>query len=225
MGMSYKLTIDLTPEQLEAFGNTGSQIAIAKSAESPPTVVWQSLRPIEELVMTWEENYGIYATETEFKGGAKIISTARVKGTAVNGEEYALVKNGFFVAQENPGNPKSYYARNLYSAENKSMGFGLTQMAELSSGLVLPPNPVSYAPVLFESMASMTPYTTLYVWVESKVQGGSVVTEVTGPQLPVPYGNGVNEHVLVYNKGKFELKDGKAGKGGARAEAFVPTYY
>lgn len=225
MGQAYQLTIQLTPDQLAAFAITSSQIAIAKSAAGKPQIVWQSLRPIEELTMTWEENYGIYATQTKMSAGAKIVSTARVKGNAVNGEEYALIKDGFFVAQENPGDPSAYYARNLFTPENDPMGFGLTQTAELAgSGTVLPSNPISYALVLPESKADMTPFTTLYVWVQSLVQGGSVVTEVTGPQLAVPYGGGKNKHTLVYSKGKFEFKNGKAPEG-FEIETFEPAFY
>lgn len=225
MGESYKLNIELTQEQLEVFSATGSQIAIAKSGPTKPNVVWQSLRPIESLTMTWEENYGIYATETQFRGGAKIVSSARTKGNAVNGEEYALVKAGYFLAQENPGNPATYFARNAYSEENKPMGFGLTQTAELTTGAVLPPNPISYALVLPESRAEMTPLTTLYVWVQSAVMGGSVVTEVTGPQIAVPFGGGINEQSLIYNKAKFEFKGGKPPKGALEVQTFEPVYY
>lgn len=220
MGESYKLNIALTPEQLDLLA--GSQIAIAKSGAEKPNVVWQALRPIEELTMTWEENYGIYATETELKGGAKIVSTARVKGDAINGEEYALVKNGFFVPQQNVGDPSSYFGRNQYTEETP-MGFGLTQTAELTgSGTALPPNPISYASVLPGNLATMTPFTTLYVWIQSSVLGGSVVTQVTSPQLVVPYGGGVNEHELIYKKGKFEFK-GKTS--GLTVETFEPAYY
>jgi hypothetical protein len=224
MGMSYSLTIDLTPEQLQAFGQTGSQIAVAKSAAAKPQIVWQSLRPIEELTMTWEENYGIYATQTQMKAGAKIVSTARVSGNAVNGEEYALVPDGYFVPQENPGDPSAYYARNMFTPENVPMGFGLTQTATLGTGTTLPPNPVSYALVLPGSKAEMTPFTTLYVWVQSLVQGGSVVTEVTGQQLAVPFGAGVDTHNLIYANGRFEFKDTKDAKT-FQVETFEPAFF
>lgn len=225
MASPYQLTIELTSKQLDAFGETESRIAIAKTeGGSSPSVVWQSLRPIEELTMTWEENYGIYATETEMKGGAKIVSTARTKGNAVKGEEYALAKNGFFVAQENPGNPGSYYATNLYTSNERPMGFGLTQAAETSAGGALPVNPISYAPVLPLSKAAMTPHTTLNIWLQSSVLGGSVVTEITGPQTKLEFGGKNTEYSLIYNNGKFEAKGGKAVEG-LSVETFEPVYY
>jgi hypothetical protein len=225
MGESYKLNITLTPEQLKSFGAEQSQIAIAKTgAGSNPQILWQSIRPIEELSVSWEENYGIYATESQMVAGATIVSAARTEGAAINGEEYALNKLGFFVPEGRKGNPASYYARNGYTEHGVLMGFGLTQTAALGNGTKLPPNPVSYAAVIPGSLATMTPATTLYVWTQSLVKGGSVVTEITGPQLEVPFGNGIYEQSLVYGETMFEFANPKVAKE-LGIETFVPDFY
>jgi len=228
MASSYSLKIELTPAQLENFYAAGSQIAIAKaSAEGgSPNVVWQSLRPNKTLVMTWEEKYGIYATETLLKGGALIESLSTTDGDALKGKGYTLRPSGVFAGPEGERSPGSYFAKNLYSNANESLGMGLFQKAELGSGSALPGNPVSYAMIPRAGEAVMTPFTTLYVWIQSSVQGGSVVTEVTNPQTSVKFGGTTTGVELVFNstQGVFEIKSGSPAEG-LELETFVPVHF
>ncbi|HEY3759706.1 MAG TPA: hypothetical protein VGL37_08070 [Solirubrobacteraceae bacterium] len=59
-------------------------------------------------------------------------------------------------------------------------------------------NAISAAPVLYNSTAQMTPFTTIYLWVQSQVQSNSVVTLVTSPMTKVTFGDGVTSISLEY---------------------------
>lgn len=227
MASSYQLKIELTPPQLEAFYAAGSQIAIAKSGEAGiPTVVWQSLRPNKTLVMTWEEKYGIYASESKVSAGATIESFSSTEGDAVKGKGYTLRPSGVFVGPEGEKSPGSYFAKNAYSLENQSLIMGLYQTAELGNGTPLPGNPVSFATVPHAGEAIMTPFTTLYVWIQSSVRSSTVVTEVTNPKTKVVFGGATTGVELIFNsgEGEFEIKGGKAVEG-LELETFSPVHF
>jgi hypothetical protein len=60
-------------------------------------------------------------------------------------------------------------------------------------------NAISPAPVLYNSTAQMTPFTTIYLWVQSQVQSNSVVTLVTSPMTKVTFGGATTSISLAYD--------------------------
>lgn len=216
MASSYALKIALTRAQLEGFYESKSRIAVAKSSEGDDArVIWQALRPIQFIEMTWEEHYGIYASETEASHGAVIESLAW-QDDAAKGKRYTLEPSGIFSVPEAAKSAHSYYAKNLFSEPNQTLLMGLYQAATLG-GVLLPGKPISYASIPRAGEAMMTPYTNIYVWLESEVLGGTVVTEITNPRTKVKFGGGLSDVELEYNSadGEFVIKDSKAASGAA----------
>lgn len=224
MPSSYQLKISLTSPQLEGLNHANSYIAVAKPSEGGnPTVVWQSIRPNKAISMTWEEQYGIYASESRVSAGATIDSVSSTDGMAVKGKGYRLLPSGVFVGPEGELSPNSYHAKNLYSEPNQSLIMGLYQPAEVGSTLI-PGNPVSYAPVGRGAEAIMTPYTTLYVWTQSEVKSKTFLTEVVSAKTKVVFGGSVTSVELEYEseEGIFVVKGGKT-QAGLTVETFVPV--
>jgi hypothetical protein len=78
------------------------------------------------------------------------------------------------------------------------MTVGLYQAATVN-GQQFDDNAVSAAPVLLNSTAVMTPYTNLYIWIQSQVNGNTVVTNVTSPMTELIFGGGTDKISVAYN--------------------------
>jgi hypothetical protein len=76
--------------------------------------------------------------------------------------------------------------------------FGLFQDAVVN-GAKKEGHAVSAAPVLYKSTATMTPYTTVYLWTQSQVKSNTVNTNVTAPMTRVVFGGAVSEVALKYD--------------------------
>jgi hypothetical protein len=112
---------------------------------------------------------------------------------------YPLNAAGFFGPPSTGGSRGSFYAVNGY--DNLPKGYltmGLYQNANVN-GTVVTASAVSAAPVLFNSRAEITPFTKIYLWVQSQVQSNSVLTVVTSPQTIVTFGGSVTTVSLRYD--------------------------
>jgi hypothetical protein len=116
----------------------------------------------------------------------------------MDGKTYQFSPSGFFGPPSPAGNPGSFYTQNEYANSAKYLTFGLFQDAVVN-GQQVSGSAVSAARVLIGSTAQMTPYTTLYLWVQSQVQSNSVVTLVTSPKTQVTFGGGVTNISMAYD--------------------------
>ena len=84
------------------------------------------------------------------------------------------------------------------------MTTGLYQNANVN-GLAILNSAISAAPVILQSTAVMTPYTTVYIWLQSNVKGNCVVTNVTSPMTKLTFGGSVDTISVEYDSasGKF----------------------
>lgn len=223
---NYTLSLAFSQAQLEVLYMTGSNIVVAKPTEgSAPNVAWQVFRPMEANSISWEEQYGIYASTAEIHNGAKLSQLSRTEFPATGGGQYTLSPHATFGLSGGAGERSSYYATNSYP-EKPFLTFGLFQDATVN-GQQVAGNAISAAPVLLESTARMTPYTTLYVWVQSEVMSNTVVTQVTSPQTKVVFGGGVSDVALEYEsaKGIFVAKSGLVLAEEVAIDTAVPSVF
>ena len=214
MATAYTLNMHFSQEDLVRFLATGSNIVVAKPSSSggTPNVAWVVFRPLESNTMTWVEEYGIYASTASLVNGALLTQMSRSEFPALDGRTYQFSPNGSFGPASGSGQLGSFYALNSYSGAPGYLTFGLFQDATVNNQRVAG-NAISAAPVLFGSTAQMTPYTTVYLWVQSQVQSNSVVTLVTSPQTAVTFGGGVTSASLNYEPrtGQFVNKSAVEG--------------
>jgi hypothetical protein len=214
---TYTLNTSFTAQDLSRFLATGSNLVVAKPSASggAPNVAWVVYAPWENNTMTWAEEYGIYASTASLVNGALLTQMSRSEFPALDGKTYPFTPNGAFGAPEQGGQPGSFYAFNAYQNATGYLTFGLFQDA-LINGTPASGNAISAAPVLYNSTAQMTPFTTIYLWVQSQVQSNSVVTLVTSPMTKVTFGGGVTSISLAYDsqtgtfvpQGKAKLSEG-----------------
>lgn len=203
---SYTLNTYFSKEDLERFYATGTNIVVAKpSASGAPNVAWIVYRPLIANSISWEEEYGIYASNAELVGGASLNQISTVPSPAAFGKLYTFLAHGSFSPPGPGGQPDSFSVLNSYNNLPKGyLTVGLYQDAKVD-GQLLQGNAVSAAQVMYKSTAIITPYTTVYLWTQSQVKSNTVVTNVTSVQTKVSFGGGASTVSLTYDSstGKF----------------------
>lgn len=201
---SYKLDIGFTNEQLQVLYTTGSNVIVAKpTGGSSPNVAWQVFRPLQANTLNWNEDYGIYASTAEVTNGAKLTQLSSTDIPSAENKLYTLEDSGVINGPTTGGAPNSLALLNSYSSK-PYMTVGLYQDATVNGTEILG-NALSAAPVILASTSVMTPYTTVYVWLQSQVLSNTVVTTVTSPMTELRFGGGNNDISVAYdsNSGRF----------------------
>lgn len=210
---TFALMTQFTKEDLQRFLASGSNLVVAKpSGGGTPNVAWIVFRPMVNNTMTWEDKYGIYASNSEIVNGARLDQMSKTEFPAMDGRIYALNPAGFFGPSSSGGISGTYSAVNNYNNLPKGyLTFGLFQNASIN-GAEATGNAVSAAPVIYNSQVDMTPFTTIYLWIQSQVTSNTVVTVVTSPMTEVTFGGNTRQASLAYNPntGKFVPVAGQA---------------
>jgi hypothetical protein len=203
---TFSLNTSFDQNSLRMLYASGSNVVVGKpNAGGSPNVAWIVFRPMMRNQMTWEEQYGIYASTTSIMNGARLVQMSTTNFPASSGQVYPLLPAGYFGPPQSGGVPGSYGAINQFN--NLPQGYltiGLFQNA-MVNGSNLTGNAVSAAPVLYQSTAVMTPYATVYIWIQSQVMSNTIVTNVTSVQTRVTFGGSVTSISLMFdpNTGGF----------------------
>lgn len=195
---SYNLNTAFTNEQLQTIWMTGTNVIVAKpTGGSNPNVAWQVFKPLQANTLSWVEEYGIYVSTSAITNGATLTQLSSTGIPAVMDKAYTLNDAGVIIGPASGGAPNSYSLLNQYTGKDY-MTVGLYQDATVN-GTAISGNALSAAPVLLQSTATMTPYTTVYIWLQSQVVSNTVVTTVTSPMTKLVFGNGVNDISVAYD--------------------------
>jgi hypothetical protein len=203
--MEFTLDVAFTNDQLQVLYATGTNVIVAKPAAggSTPNVAWLVFKPLGGNEIVWDEEYGIYASTAAITNGAKLTQLSSVPVPAADAKTYTLEDSGAITGPDPGGDPHTFNLVNQYS--NKPyMTIGLFQNANVNGTDILK-SAISAAPVLLASTAVMTPYTTVYIWLQSNVTGNCVVTNVTSPMTKLLFGGSTSQISVAYDSasGKF----------------------
>ncbi len=202
--MDYTLQLKIDPSDLEILKAAQQNIIIAKPVGGgSPNVTWLTIDPFSENTIEWSEIYGLYASNSSIQAGAKIYKVGYVD-VADDGNTYPFkatntfgdpspappVPNGTFAVSNVNDNP-------LYPF----LTFGLTQSAAIGPMSVLNA-PISAAIVPTMQSVTLTPLTSVWVWLESNLLSGTVITQVTSKRAIATYGEGVTTIGLKYSRSK-----------------------
>jgi hypothetical protein len=198
---TFSLSAEFSKQDLERFFAAGSNVVVAKPTQGgSPNVAWVVFRPLLANQMTWEENYGIYASNADLVNGASLFQISQTEFPAASGQAYDMEPAGYFGPPQSGGTPNSYTARNDYNNDKGYLTMGLFQNATVN-GTLSKGNAISAALVQYASTAVMTPFTTVSLWIQSQVKSNSVVTNVTSPITSITFGGTVTDVALRYNPG------------------------
>jgi hypothetical protein len=209
---TYTLKTAFTNEQLGILYATGTNVIVAKpTGGGTPNVAWQVFKPMQANTLTWGEEYGIYASTSKVVNGATLSQLSNVPVGAAMNKLYTLEPSSAISGPASGGAAGAFSLYNTYS-EQPYMTVGLFQDANVN-GTDIIGNALSAAPVLLASTAVMTPFTTVYIWLQSQVVSNTVVTTVTSPMTLLKFGGAIEEISVAYDSasGKFlpaKLKEG-----------------
>ncbi|MVN78092.1 hypothetical protein GO988_17315 [Hymenobacter sp. HMF4947] len=199
----YTLTIDLTKEQVEMLHANGDKIVLAKpsTAGQTPDVAWLAFNGLPKNVVSWEENYGVYASTSAITNGATLDQLSASPMPATIATVYELDAAGIINGPTKlPGQPGAFGLHNLYEnvAPGTPMTVGLFQNATIGAQQVTG-NAVSAAPVMQGQTAEMTPYTHVYIWTQAQIVGNSVVTVISGNRTELQFGGDTTDLTVTYD--------------------------
>lgn len=206
--IEYTLSVQFTQAQLDILYATGSNVIVAKpTGGSSPNVAWQVFKPMRSNKLSWGEDYGIYASTSKVENGAKLEQLSSTPVGAAANKLYILEPTSNIKGPVSGGAPNAYSLTNKYDV-HPYMTVGLYQDATVN-GTDIIGNALSAAPVLLASTATMTPFTTVYIWLQSQVISNTVVTLVTSPMTMLKYGGDVTGLSVSYDSssGKFLSND------------------
>ena len=197
---NYQLNLTFRQDDLNVFYATGTNVVLAKPAlDGSATTQWIVFKPLQNNTVTWEEQYGIYASMVpSTQGGALLQQMSYVPIPAAIGQLYQLAPSGAIALQPTGGAENAFALQNEYQAPAGYMTVGLYQNA-IANGASMTGNAISAAGALYKSTAVMTPYTTIQIWMQSQIKSNTVATIVTSPQTEATFGAGVNTVSLSYN--------------------------
>jgi hypothetical protein len=195
---SYELQVGFSNNDLSTIYTVGANVIIAKpTSDGTPNVAWQVFRPMSANTVSWEENYGIYASTSEVQNGAQLSQLSSVKPPAAINKLYTLESNSIISGPASGGTSNAFSLHNTYDVK-QYMTVGLYQDANVN-GTDIIGNALSAAGVMLNHIAAMTPYTTVYIWLQSQVKSNCVVTNVTSPMTQITFGGGVSSNKVKYD--------------------------
>ena len=199
----FNLKIAFTQEQLGILYATGTNVIIAKPSDGrSPAVAWQVFRPMQSNTLSWKEEYGIYASNSDIRNGEILNQFTSTPIGIETGKQYILQSNGV-ITTAGGGFANAFMFSNQYSGKHYITA-GLYQNA-IINGNNSTGNAVSATPVLMQSNAIITPNTAIHIWLQSQVVSNSIVTNITSPVTELKFGGNVTDISVIYDAatGKF----------------------
>jgi hypothetical protein len=223
---AYTLETSIAAQDLSSFYAVGANVVVAKSSMDggPPNVAWVACRPSQKNTMKWVEEYGIYASTASLVNGALLTPMSSLEVPAQDGKTYPFTPDGEFGTPTQDDRPGSFYVFNTYTSTTGDLAFGLSQSA-IVNGQAVRPNAISAATVPYNGTAQMTPLSTIYLWIQSRVLSNSVVTPVTSPMTKLIFGGGVTSVSLAYDsqQGVFVPRTNAALPAGLTIDQIAPS--
>lgn len=199
----YTLTLNIDPDDMKYIKPAGQRLTLAKPVGSgDPNVVWLSIDPFPSTTITWTEDYWIYASTAEIADGASIDKLSEVApGPALDSGFYPFTPAAIFgPLQKDPQIARGTYAANNYMphAQYPALTFGLSQSAMIGKTLA-ERKPISAQSVLATQQIQMTPFTHVYVWLQSQFASETIITKIIGNSSVARFGGGVESIVMKYD--------------------------
>lgn len=213
---NYTLSLSIDSEDLRIIRGAHERIILARPEPSGlVSVAWLSIDPFKVNTIEWTEDFSLYASNTEVNDHARINQISSTDTTVKPGYYYAfgdMTFSGGIVGDVPPG---SYQVNNNVPASSyPALTFGLAQVATVSS-VKSTLMPINAATVVAGRSATFTPFTSVAIWLEANLLGGTVVTDITSKSTVVEFGGKVSSIALHYDSdaGAF-VADESAQKGG-----------
>ncbi|MFI2609402.1 hypothetical protein [Kitasatospora sp. NPDC018619] len=216
----YTLKIEITDTGLNTIGNAQQSVCLAKdvgtagSTSNTARTVWVKIDPGENNVVTWEEDYRIYASESKIVDGAQVSSTTRTRDVVTLDYCYPFTKNNVFGEGTEDKDGEGYYSlhngSNWTINEERQVCSGLYQVSTVSGGGndTNDQGPLNACYVPYNEKGRFAPEEVVYVWAQKVADTGVVKEKVTTDMLKVEYDTGETSKTVHYDDTDNVFKPG-----------------
>ncbi len=194
---SFTLNVEFNSSDLSTILAAKERVVILKTPViAEQSVVWVAFSPFEANEVSWEDDYAVYASQSETLNGAVI---KRMAEQQAEPQMWYPFKEGAFgppVKAANIG-PGEYGIRNQ-QFDVPALTFGMAQAAQVN-GEVVHYQPLNAQTVLRGQEAVFTPEDSIAVALMARVESGFVISEVSGTPIVLKFGGGVVSATIKYD--------------------------
>ena len=197
--MLFTLQVAFTNQQLETLYITGTNVVIGKTGngKTNPTIAWLVMKPFNQNIITWDDEYGIYISATPIQDGEIILKNSTTTIPVAESKLYTLQDSGVITGPLSGGTPNAFSLQNQYS-DNPYMTCGIFQDATVNN-IPVAGNCVSAEAVLLKNTAVLLPFVAASIWLQSNIVSNTVVTAITSTVSPLLFGNGITDISVAYD--------------------------
>jgi hypothetical protein len=179
---NYQLNIQIATQDVQTINAAGQKVAIVKSVgnSSGTPVIWVGFAPFENNQVSWQNQYGVYASSTQVQNGATIFKTSAVNPASAN--VYYPFVNGTFNPPTTPGGGNNTYG--ITNSYSQPFTFGMAQSVT-ANGNAFEASPLNAVPVLSNQNALFTPIERVKVFLFANFDNGVIISNITSNALEV----------------------------------------
>jgi len=192
--MKYSLNISIDSAAVRTINQTRQRVTLVKSKAGGTTLAWVTFKPMENNLVTWEENYLIYATTTALQEGAVLDLQSQTDLPVQTGFVYTL-QDGVF--NKGDGGTKGLFA--AVNQDENGENFGLAQTAIIHGKSVLAP--LNAIPVNHNQNVTFEPIETVSIYLSNIQDNGVVISDVSGDALTVELTSVAPNATIGFNDG------------------------
>lgn len=194
----YKLNIKINDQDLKTIYKAEEKIVLIKhtAGDNDTPVAWVCFSPFMNNTIEWENQFAIYASNTDVQHGARISKLSDLAATTkvMYGFEQGVFQRPELAASIGEN---SYAIKNLMD-EYDGLTFGLAQDVQVN-GEGIEKNPINAVFVPYQQSITMTPIETVDIYLKKDINEGTVISHVTSVPLTVTFEENEVVHTVAYS--------------------------
>ena len=177
---NFTLKVNFTQDQLNLIYASGSNVVLGKSDNGlSPQVAWTVFRPIVQNQVSWDSDYGVYASNTQLQPGARLVMMSVVP-QAQTGQLFTIEPSGNISGPSGPGAQGQYSILDQFQSLPQ-LTTGVTQDIQVNGQPMRTP-PVLARAIFNGTQQSFKPTDPVFIWLQSNVVSGQVLGSATSTQ-------------------------------------------
>lgn len=193
----YMLNIHFSETALKVLAKAHQKCVLVKktAGDKDTSVSWVAFKPWAKNTITWQEDFAVYASDSEIQGGANIAKLS--DKMAASGVLYKLADGA--IQAMGPGSDLPDNAYSIRNCEDECEGItvGLAQSVSVN-GRAYANNPINAVYVPLGQNVIMQPLESVSIYMENDVRDGMVITKLKSDALTITYDE-ETEHTISYN--------------------------
>ncbi len=182
---SYSLKALINGDVVKQFNQLNQKVVIVKEApgNSSP-VAWVTFSPFEINTVSWQETYGVYASNTVMEGTAKIEKSSYAQASEKQCYNFEFGTFNAPVADKDlPSN--TYEVKNAMMTPSQ-LTFGLAQDV-VANGVSYEGSPINAVQIMSNESATFTPHERISIFMQSDLDDGMVISRIKSQALQLDF--------------------------------------